>query len=163
MGGVINDSSFFINGSHNKIIIGEGAHLSGASLWIEDNNCTIKIGKNIFIGSHSQLACTEDGSEIQIGDDCMIAPNTQVRTGDSHSIFDVETGERINRARSIMIANHCWLGDGVKVLKGVNLPENTIVSTSAVVTHSFLEGNVIIGGIPAKVIKSEVNWDKERR
>jgi len=38
-------------------------------------------------------------------------------------------------------------------LPEVELGEHTIVAAGAIVTKSFLEGNQIIGGVPAKVIK----------
>lgn len=159
LGGVKN-SLLHIVGNNNKIFIHEGVLVSGAELWIEDNNCLIEIGKNTFVGHHSHLACTENGSELTIGDDCMLSAYVQVRTGDSHSILDME-GNRINRAQSVHIGDHCWIGEGAKVMKGVTLGQDVVVSTGAIVTKSF-EKNVILGGIPAKVIKENITWDSKR-
>lgn len=159
MGGVKN-ALLHIVGNNNKIIIHEGALVSGAELWIEDNNCMIEIGKNTFVGHHSHLACTENDSHLMIGDDCMLSSYVQVRTGDSHSILDLE-GNRINQAQSVHIGNHCWIGEGAKVLKGVSLDHDVVVSTGAIVTKSF-DSNVSLGGIPAKVIKENITWDKQR-
>ena len=52
----------------------------------------------------------------------------------------------------IQIGDNCWIGAGVIITAGVQLGNHTIVAAGAVVTKSF-EGNVIIGGVPAKVIK----------
>lgn len=134
--------------------------VSGAELWIEDNDCVIEIGANTFVGHHSHLACTESGSRLTIGDDCMLSSYVQVRTGDSHSILDME-GNRINQAQSVHIGNHCWIGEGAKVLKGVTLNRDVVVSTGAVVTKPF-DSNVLLGGIPAKIIKENITWDSKR-
>lgn len=54
-----------------------------------------------------------------------------------------------------------WLGEGCKILKGVSLGDNVIVSTGAIVTKAFA-GNVLIGGIPAKILKQNVRWSHSR-
>lgn len=159
-GAVLYDAHVKVNGKNNKIILQEGAYLRGAELYIEDNNCTIEIGANTYIGHHSHFACTEDGSTLTVGSKCMISSYVQVRTGDSHSILDME-GNRINPAADVNIGDHCWLGEGCHIMKGVTLERDTIVSTGAIVTKSA-GPNVLLGGVPAKVIKENVNWDENR-
>jgi len=53
----------------------------------------------------------------------------------------------------IKIGKNCWIGANAVILPGVELAEHTIVAAGAVVTKSFLEGDCVIGGVPAKVIK----------
>ena len=45
-----------------------------------------------------------------------------------------------------------WLGVNVVVLKGVSIGENTLVAAGSLVIHS-LPANVVVGGMPAKVLK----------
>lgn len=149
-----------IQGNNNEVILKGNSYVSGAELWVEDNQCILSIGERTFVGHHSHLACTEDGSKLIVGDDGMISSYVQIRTGDSHSILDMESN-RINQAQSINIGNHCWLGEGAKVMKGVTLGGDVIVSTGAIVTKSFGK-NVLLGGIPAKILKDNVTWDKDR-
>lgn len=160
LGGVLFDSLIKVNGKNNRIILHDGAYLRGAELYVEDNNCTIEIGANTYIGHHSHFACTEDGSTLKVGSNCMISSYVQVRTGDSHSILDME-GNRINPAADVYIGDHCWLGEGCHIMKGVILERDSIVSTGAIVTKSA-GPNVLLGGAPAKVIKENVNWDENR-
>lgn len=156
---IIVKSHIYIAGKNNRIIIREGAFLEGTDICLEDNNLLLVIGRKTFIGP-SHLAVTENGSQLRIGDDCMISSNVQIRTGDSHAIVDMQ-GNRINHAKSITIGNHCWLGEGCKIMKGVTLAQETVVGTGSIVTKSQVS-NVLLGGVPARVLKENINWDKSR-
>ena len=158
-GAVLKQAKLFIQGSLNRIIIHPNVYLEETVIHIEDNNCLIEIGEHTFVGP-SHLACTEDGRSIVIGNDCMLSSHINVRTGDSHSILD-SNGKRINPAESVVISDHCWIGEGAKIMKGVTLQKDTIVASGSIVTHSF-PSNVILAGSPAKAIKEGVNWDKKR-
>ncbi len=160
MGGVVlKHASIYIGGSDNTILISSNAFLEKSSLHIENNNCIIEIGEGSFIGP-SHLACTENGSKLQVGSNCMVSSNVNIRTGDSHSILDSD-GNRINYAESVHIGNHVWIGEGAKILKGSSIGENSVVATGAIVTKKMPAG-CLIGGIPAKILKENINWDSKR-
>lgn len=149
-----------IKGNNNRIELKKKCYIDGATLYIEDNSCSIIIGENTFVGA-SHFAVSENNSTILIDEDCMISSNVNIRTGDSHSIIEIESSERINYASSIHIRDHVWIGEGAKILKGVKIKENCIVSTGSIVTKSF-ESNLLIGGVPARILKENVTWDKNR-
>ena len=54
--------------------------------------------------------------------------------------------------KGVSIGNDCWIGANTAILDGVELKDRTVVAAGSVVTKSF-EGNVLLGGIPAKVLK----------
>lgn len=92
----------------------------------------------------------------------MFAYDIDIRTGDSHSIIDTLTNERINYAQNIHIGNHVWIASHVSILKGVHIADSSVVATRAVVTRSFEEKNILIGGMPAKKLKENIAWDRQR-
>lgn len=53
----------------------------------------------------------------------------------------------------IKIGDNCWLGANSIILPGVQLGNHVIVAAGAVVTRSFEEDNILLGGVPATVIK----------
>ncbi len=57
------------------------------------------------------------------------------------------------KTKPIKIGKNCWIGAGAIILPEVELGEHTVVAAGAVVTKSFTEGDQIIGGNPAKIIK----------
>ncbi len=154
--------TFYINGSDNIIHLYQRVKFrSGGEIWIEDYKCEVKIEEcSTFENVH--LACTEPHSKIEIGKDCMFAYDIDVRTGDSHSIIDHQTQKRINYAKNIKIGNHVWVASHVSILKGVQIANDSVIATRSVVTKSFNEKNILIGGVPAKQVKNNINWDRKR-
>ena len=149
----------FIKGSNCRIEIGKHCILANTQFWIEDDLGSISIGSNnTFEGAH--IAATE-GKSIFIGNDCMLSSNIQIRNGDSHSILDINKNQRINNAKDTIIENHVWIGEGVKVLKGALIKSNSIVGTGSIVTN-VVESNSIYAGVPAKKIKGNITWIRER-
>jgi acetyltransferase-like isoleucine patch superfamily enzyme len=74
----------------------------------------------------------------------------------SHEFKDLNTPINQQGAKPeepIVIGNDCWIGTRVIILPGVHLGNKCIVAAGAVVTRSFPD-NSIIGGVPAKLIKT---------
>jgi len=53
----------------------------------------------------------------------------------------------------IIIRKNTWIGANAIILSGVELGGHTVVGAGSVVTKSFAEGNQVIAGNPARVIK----------
>ncbi|TNX42190.1 chorismate mutase [Enterococcus faecium] len=112
-------------------------------------------GYNIFVGEnfYANFNCTFlDVSTIEIGDNCMFAPNVQLYTA-THPLHPVKRNSGLEYAKPIKIGNNVWLGGGVIVTPGVTLGENVVVGAGSVVTKSFPD-NVVIAGNPARIIKT---------
>ncbi|MDQ8446921.1 chorismate mutase [Enterococcus faecium] len=112
-------------------------------------------GYNIFVGEnfYANFNCTFlDVSTIEIGDNCMFAPNVQIYTA-THPLHPVKRNSGLEYAKPIKIGNNVWLGGGVIVTPGVTLGDNVVVGAGSVVTKSFPD-NVVIAGNPARIIKT---------
>lgn len=159
-GSRLNNCNIIVLGSNNKITIGKFCSLNNVELWIEDNNNEIFIGDHTSFAGATHLACIE-GQKIKIGNDCMFSANITVRTGDSHSVTNLD-GVRINRSKSVLIGNHVWVGNTVIITKGVTVGDNCVIGTGSVVTRKFEQNNVAIAGNSAKVVKEGISWDRKR-
>lgn len=89
-------------------------------------------------------------AKIKIGHGTWIAPNVGLITA-NHDLQDLEEHQP---GRDITIGENCWIGMNAVILPGVTLGAKTIVGAGAVVTKSFPEGNCVIAGNPAKLIKT---------
>lgn len=88
-------------------------------------------------------------AKIIIGTGTWIAPNVAIITAN----HDINNVNRHQAGKDVVIGENCWIGINTIILPGVQLGNHTIVGAGSVVTKSFLEGNVIIAGNPAKIIK----------
>jgi acetyltransferase-like isoleucine patch superfamily enzyme len=65
------------------------------------------------------------------------------------------------KERDIKIGSDCYLGSAVRFSPGSSIGDNVLVAMGSVVSGDLSENNVLVGGVPAKVLKSNYNW-KER-
>lgn len=111
----------------------------------------ITIGKNVFI-NHS-LTCMSAGG-ITIDDNVQIGPNVTMVT--TNHDFD----DRYSLCcKGIHIKENVWIGANVVIMPGVTIGENAIIAGGALVTKD-VEANTIVGGNPAKVLKTLPNKEK---
>lgn len=140
--------------------ISDNCEFKSGSVWFEDNNCQILIGDGTTIES-AHLAVTEPNRKIVIGKECMFSREIEFRTGDSHSIIDNKTKERINQALDINVGDHVWIGARSIILKGVKIGNNSVIGINSVVTSDVVS-NTIAAGIPAREIRGGIDWVRER-
>ena len=154
------DCSISIRGKNCKVYIENNCTLKHLELWLEDDGSEIFIGNTTSMeGGH--IAATE-GESIKIGNDCMFSHRIEIRSGDSHSIFQKNTDTRINKAKSVVIGSHVWLGADAKILKGSVINNGAVIATAAVVT-GIVEENSVYAGNPAKKVKENIYWDRVRK
>ncbi|MCC8060603.1 MAG: acyltransferase [Clostridiales bacterium] len=142
-------------GDGNRVFIERDCVANELDIWVSDGG-TVNIGHNTHFSGKTHLACIE-GKTIEIGERCLFSTDIVFRTGDSHSILDMN-GVRINPAADIHIGDHVWLGQQVTVLKGANVSSECVVGTGALITGKQFEANVIIAGSPAKTIRENITW-----
>lgn len=154
------NTKIYIRGSEHRLLIGEDCYIKDGILWFEDYGCQIVIGSKTTV-EQAGLAVTEPKSVIKIGEDCMLAYDVDIRSGDSHSIIDISSNERTNYAKDINIENHVWIAAHVQVLKGVSIGSNSIIGICSVVTKN-IPANSLAVGVPAQVSKTGVTWLRKR-
>lgn len=159
-GAMLENVSIRVKGQGHRLTIGERCVLQHARFSFEDRDCTIAVGRHTTLEGGA-LAVVEPGSSIVIGEDCMCSHDIDIRTSDSHSLLDAATGARLNPPGDVRIGAHVWLGAYVHILKGVTIGANAVIGLRAVVTRD-IPANALALGMPARVVKTGVTWDRER-
>lgn len=157
-GGIIKTK---INGDNNKLIIGNNSFIQDANFNFEDSGNLVSIGSDTRMCGKINIAAVESSS-IYIGDNCLFSAEIEIRTSDSHAIYDM-SGHRINSAKNIKIGNYVWVGQRVFILKGAQIGNGSVVGAAALVNKKFEEERCIIAGNPAHIVKKNILWDKDRK
>lgn len=79
-----------------------------------------------------------------------------VRTGDSHALIDVKSGQKINPAKNVNIVDHDWVAAHSLMLQGVSIGENSVAAKSCT------EQGVVLAGNPAKITRRGITWTEKR-
>ncbi len=107
----------------------------------------LHIGKNVFINHSCSFL---DLGGITIEDDVKIGPRVNL-VSESHPLDP--RNRKILVLNRILIKRNAWIGAAATILPGVTIGENSVVAAGAVVSKDVPD-NVVVAGIPAKIIKS---------
>jgi acetyltransferase-like isoleucine patch superfamily enzyme len=111
----------------------------------------LKIGNNSAVGQFTQFGAA---GGIEIGTDVIMGSYISFHS-ENHNFKDNTKliREQGVTSKGIKIGNNVWVGAKATFLDGCVVGNNSVVAAGAVVNGIYPD-NSIIGGIPAKVIKS---------
>lgn len=126
---------------------------------------TISVGDDVFIGSGAKFAASE--TFISIGSKVMFGPNVTIMGGNHNTsvigAFMYDVREKLpENDQPVIIEDDVWVGTGVIILKGVTIGKGSIIAAGSVVTKSCKPYS-ILGGIPAKLLKSRFTEEEINR
>lgn len=134
------------------------SEISVSNTFFIHSGCDIMIFKNAkltlgsgYINRYCKIRCY---CSITIGNDVAISDNFTIWDSDAHTI----TGKEDLTTQPIIIGNKVWIGANVTVLKGVIIGDGAIIAAGSVVTKN-IPAYSMAAGIPAKVIKENVEWN----
>ena len=147
----------FIDGfSSEKIIFGDCVKI-GAFSTLSSTSHLSKYGKGLKMGNYSAIGqFSEFGAAggIEIGNDVIMGSYVSFHS-ENHNFLDNTKliREQGVTSKGIKIGNNVWVGAKVTFLDGCEVGNNCVVAAGAVVNGIYPD-NCIIGGIPAKVLKT---------
>lgn len=133
-----------------KVHLSEGSRIAdNCILW---GNGDIYIGKRTSIGENSMIYANKNGGVV-FGDDSCTAVNLYLIDSNHLTAKDKLISEQGFDSEKIVIGNDVWIGANVTMIKGSSLGNGCVVGACSLVNKKFGE-YVIIGGVPAKVLKN---------
>lgn len=122
---------------------------SGCNIEIINNGHLIigqgGINVNLFI------LCAE---KIEIGNGVRIGRNVSIRDFNGEHVILSDT--YCNQS-PVYIGDHVWICSGASIMPGVTIGEGAIIAANAVVTKN-VPPHSMVAGVPARVIKTDVEW-----
>ena len=112
-----------------------------------DYGKNISVGERVFINSG---CCFQDQGGIEIGNDVLIGQQVVIATL-NHELTPTKRANML--PAPVKIGNNVWIGAHATILAGVTIGDNSVIAAGAVVTKD-VPANVVVAGVPAKVIKN---------
>ena len=115
----------------------------------------LKCGVN-FKGSIQIFGKVTWGTEpwiISLGENVVITDDVKFITHDGGTMMFRHLIPDLEITKPIVVGDNVYIGNNVIILPGVTIGNNVIVGAGAVVTKD-IPSNSVVGGVPAKVIKS---------
>jgi acetyltransferase-like isoleucine patch superfamily enzyme len=127
-------------GGYNRFgLIELQARSSNARIYIRNNIAT---NNNLFV-------CA--ANRIEIDDDTLIGNYVQIFDFEAHGVQPSRRRKNVS-VGEVYIGKNVWIGSNVIILKDTKISEGSVIAAGAVVKGAFPPA-VLIGGIPARVIK----------
>ena len=151
----INRQDYIKTHERSTLYLGENAHLKlngrftmhwHSSIIIHDD-ALLEIGNNTYLNG-GFIDCSH---HISIGDDCAMADGVRIMDESFHSV-DSQIG-----GGEIKIGHNVWIATGAMILPGVKIGDGAIVAAGAVVAKD-VPPRSMVAGVPAKVVKENVEW-----
>ncbi|CAM3988223.1 maltose acetyltransferase domain-containing protein [Lederbergia lenta] len=113
-----------------------------------DYGYNIHVGENFYANYDCVIL---DVCEVQIGDDCLLAPGVHIYTA-AHPLDPLERIAGPEFGKSVTIGNNVWIGGRATINPGISIGDNAVIASAAVVTKDVPD-NVVVAGNPARIIK----------
>jgi acetyltransferase-like isoleucine patch superfamily enzyme len=136
-------------GRHAVLRVGRWAWI-GHGCKVRVHEGEVSIGAKTVIGQECTISAYQ---HVSIGRECILADRVMLIDFD-HGMVEVERPIRLQGIykRDVRVGHNVWMGYGACVLRGVQIGDNSVVGTSAVVTRSAPE-NAVLAGVPARIIR----------
>lgn len=165
----------------SKINLGSKVRLSDGVYIDALSTDGVRLGDRSLLGRNTRVECTGSmahvgrgvsiGNDSTFGSDCYFGAAGGIKVGndvmagqyvrfhaENHITDDIEIPMREQGVthRGICIGDDVWIGAGAVFLDGANVARGSIVAANAVVTSGQYPPYSILGGVPARVIKSRI-------
>lgn len=140
-------------GKDSKLVFRGSAVIAQGTVMRCDDGATISFGDNFYCNCNCYFRSTKS---ITFGNGCSLGWNVMMNTSDGHKVW--HDGEEVRKDGSIIIGNHVWITANCSILKNVYVPDDCIIANNALVNKSFSQSHCLIGGLPARIIKTNVDW-----
>lgn len=141
-----------------KFFIEDGAKMIVNSNFIIRPGCSITLNANTtleldggFINNNSIIECF---NKIHIGKNAHISEQVIIRDSNNHQIIGGKP-----KTSPIYIGDHVWIGMRAIILQGVTIGDGAVIAAGAVVNKD-IPPHCLAGGVPAKVIKENIEWEE---
>ena len=122
----------------------------------------LSMGNMSSLGSNGKIICYK---KITVGNFARIGYESQLLDTNAHQMYNTKTGEKYPLFTPIVVGNYNNISNRVTILAGAKTPDYCTIGSNSLCSRDYLSLgiNVMIGGVPAELIKTDISrdWDGE--
>lgn len=117
-----------------------------------------ELGHMSSLGSNGKLICIE---KVVLGDYCRLGSESQIMDTNFHQMIDILTREKFPITAPIILGNYNFFGNRVSIMQKTITPNYCTIASNTLCNKDYcsLGSNILIGGIPAKLLKTNITRD----
>lgn len=125
-------------------------------------DAVLQMGHLSSLGGNGKIICS---NHIILGDYARIGYESQLIDTSFHNMKDLKTGEVSSISAPIIIGDYNYIGGRVTIMKLTKTPNRCTITSNSLCNKDYtvLGENIMIGGLPAKLIKNNIarDWENE--
>lgn len=137
-----------------RFIIGSNVQMAKGIRMVIEEGGMMTIGSHFWCNGDCFFYCTK---RITIGDNNMYGWDIHFNTSDGHHVY--ADGLQKPTEGDIKVGNHVWIASYCRIAKNSTIADDCIVAQCSLVNREFERVGCLIGGMPAKMLKSDINWN----
>jgi len=121
-------------------------------------NAYCELGHMSSMASNGKIICTH---KVTLGDFARLGSESQIIDTNFHQLIDTLTNEKLPMSSPIEIGNYNFIGNRVSIMSKTKTPNYCIIASNSLCNKNFtdLDENTMIGGMPARLIRSNITRD----
>ena len=127
------------------------------------DNAILEFGDMSSMASNGKIICT---NKITFNDHARAGSECQVIDTNFHDMFNTKTGEKYEKSKPIVLGKYNFIGARVSIMKGTKTPDYCTIATNTLTNTDYTNfgDNILLGGIPAQLLKENISrdWEGER-
>ena len=127
-------------------------------------NAYAEFGHMSSLASSGKIICTQ---KIVLGNYARIGSESQLIDTNFHQMIDSQTGVKFPLSDAIHIGDYNYISNRVSIMQNTHTPDNCTVASNTLCNKDYRSWgeNILIGGIPAKMLKGNItrDWEAEMK
>ncbi|MDC7996132.1 acyltransferase [Altibacter sp. HG106] len=122
-----------------------------------------EMGHLASIASHGKVICKDRivmGAYARMGSECQLIDTN------FHQLYDTQTSERFAMTAPIRLGDYNFISNRVTIMRGTVTPNQCTIASNTLCTKDYtdLGEQILIGGIPAQLLKQHIarDWEAEQ-
>lgn len=120
------------------------------------NGSTVRVGSPQMI--RGAVVMASHAATISIGRECLISSDIILYSSGAHALYDMDGNHR--GRNTIEVGNRVWIGQGVRLLAGANVGENSVIGAYSVLAGK-IPNNCAAAGNPCRVTTKHIFWTSQ--